>query len=186
MSSSFSDFTKNRIDLQAVGYEQDGTISSYTIDDGLVIIPIQGPIGTSPVVARIHAPFTTRTTSGSAVKKNAPPLIPAPANTATGHIFIGGSIDLPAPNVTGTPQQLYGVKYTYNFLVPTHIKIAGAGKLLFDSHPYMSGVDILGNIPPDVNPANNTDANAKMGYMWNTWTGAFFDLEKFTTNRMLG
>ena len=173
------------LDLQAGNYEQAGTNSTYAIDDGKVVFPVQGPEGTPPVVLSIHAPYTKRRTTGNVVKRGSPGLIPPPADTRTGHIFTSGTITVPSPSLSGTNQQVFATSFVYDYVLPAHLK--DTGKILFDALPYYSAVDLLGNIPEDANQQLLTDPdNLGMGGMWTPWRGAYYNLGDFTSQRLLG
>lgn len=176
------DFTKDRADIQAtyVPSADSGCESRYELYEGLLVIPILGDPTDAPVTVRVHSPFTIRRSAFSYTKGASPPLIPSPANTRTGHTFLSGTISIPAPGGSAEGNLNYKVSGYYSFVLPEHTTING--KLMFDAHPFPTGVDLLGVVSPGHTDAPDLD----YGGFYNTWKNQYYDLNLLASNRILG
>jgi hypothetical protein len=156
-----------------------GCESTYEMYEGLLVIPILGDPLDAPVVVRVHSPFTLRRVNYSYSKGAAPPLIPAPGPTRSNHQFLSGSISVPAPSASAEGTLNFRASGRYNYVLPTHLP--EGGKIMFDAHPYPSGVDMLGaaNSPQDPN-------DPEFGGFYNTWKSQYFDLNELVSGRILG
>lgn len=166
--------------FRATGRElEDYCESEYTLHDGTLLMPVMGDSTQTPVVVRIHPPYTTRKASFRYSNTKAPPLVPPPGDTrpngidtsltAVGDTYLGGSLTLPAPIQNANTDLVYKITGSYNFLVANDVRMNG--KMRFDSHNYPSLVDFLGAIdPPDED----------------TWTSPYYDLNLLASARILG
>ena len=177
------DLTRERVDIQAtyIPNLNSGCESRYELHEGLLVIPVLGEPTDPPVIARIHSPYTTRVSGFSYAKVAAPPQIPSPGNTRTGHMFLGGSISLPAPSTSGEGILTYATSGLYNFVLPTHATTSGK-TIMFDAHPYPSGVDMLGATQSQ----SDNPADPEYGQFYNSWQYQYFALDKLTSFRILG
>lgn len=144
-ASTYEEARLDLIDLQAHRYRKSHLESMYTRDRGLLVIPVMGPVGTAPVVARVHAPVATRRVEFEYIKQNAPPVFPAAADTTSGDTILDETIVFPAPSMNPENQLMFGVRGVYEFVQ------AGDGRgpedqFPIDSHPFPTNVDMLGQI----------------------------------------
>lgn len=156
-----------------------GCESRYELHEGLLVIPILGDPLDTPVVVRVHSPFTIRRATFSYAKAASPPLIPSPGDTRTNHTFLSGAISVAAPGGSSEGTLTYKASGNYTFLRPQHVTVDG--KIMFDAHPFLSGVDELG---AENSPADPTDPD--FGGYYNTWKSQYFDLASFSSARILG
>lgn len=181
------DLSVQRIDtMMTYSHDESGAESDYAFHEGLRAIPVMGPVGTPPVVVRVHSPYTTRTSDWRYSKGGSPPLVPSPGDTASGHTFMGGSMALAAPGgASGSDGALmFHAKGSYDFVLPQHATVDG--KIYFDAHPWVSGIDLLGRVDPAVLQAKDMERSKALGYQYNTWTSPFFDLDILASQRILG
>lgn len=157
--------------------QDSGCESIYEMREGLLVIPILGSPTDAPVVVRVHSPYTVRKSAFSYTKNGAPPYIPSPGDTRSGYTFLGGHISIPAPGVFGNEVQ-YKVSGMYNFVGQSSIR--ETGKILWDAHPFISAIDAMSAY----NTAPQRD-NQYGGY-YNSWNGQYFELDTFSSNRILG
>ncbi len=181
--------TRELADIQStyIPLPDSGCESRYTLKEGLLVIPILGDPEDAPVVVRVHSPYTVRSSGFNYTKGGAPPLVPAPGNTRTGHIFLGGSIGVPAPGAAGDGTMTFRASGMYNFVLPAHATIDG--KLMFDAHPYPSGIDMLQsyNRPTGDNPLSGSGiTDDELGNYYNSWQSQYFDLGILSSFRILG
>ena len=177
------DLANHVYDEDLTGIIEDGTISDYCLHEGLLEIPIMGPVGTPPVVVRTHAPYTTRKVDFRMTRNKMPPVIPVPGDTPSkgsaigGDIYLGGDIKLSSPRKDSEGYLIYSVAGTYNFVSPVDAR--EHGKLRFDARSFLSEVDFLGyyNINPKKIAAND---------IGDVWQLPYFDLNLLASARILG
>lgn len=170
-------------DRDLTGLVEDGTTSDYCLHEGLLEIPVMGPVGTAPVVVRTHAAYTTRKADFRMVRNKRPPVIPTPGDTLAksssvkGDIYLGGHIKLNSPTKDSEGYLVYTVSGTYNFVSPVDAR--EHGKLRFDARSFVSEVDFLGyyNINPKKIAANDVG---------DVWQLPYFDLNLLGSARILG
>ena len=97
---------KDAIDIQSEMYESGQNSSSYNRDEGLLVLPVMGPVGTPPKRIRVHAPIGYRTVRWAYKKRATPPFIPSMADTPSGDIFLGGDVVMNTPDLGGSQNQL--------------------------------------------------------------------------------
>src|SRR4051812_40541949 len=96
-AATFEEARADLVDLQAHKYRAGSALeSSYERNRGLLVIPVMGPAGTAPVVARVHAPYGVRTVEFAYAKQDAPPLMPAAADTNSGDTILSEGHTFPA------------------------------------------------------------------------------------------
>ncbi len=173
------DLTAERTDAQQTQYTKSAAGSTYHFNPGLRYVPVIGPEGTPPVVVRVFAGYTSREAAFDYTKATAPPLIPSPGNTRSGHIFLGGSLTIPSPGTSGDGEMIFAASGTYAYVCPLDLRTNG--KIQFDAFPFITGVDLLGHVPE-----NTETSDEDFGYYQRAWTSPFFDLTKLTTTRILG
>lgn len=96
--SSYGTIT-DRLDVPSryVDYRGD---SSFTVDRGVIPIPLAGPDGSAPVLVKVHAEIGYRTTDVTAAKFGAPPVLPAACDTPSGDMILGCSYDYFMPQIS--------------------------------------------------------------------------------------
>ena len=160
---------------------EDRCESEYVLHDGTRVIPVMGDSTQTPVVVRLHPPYTTRKASFRYMAAKIPPLIPppgdtqphqtaSPGDTIPGDTYLGGFLIIPAPIQNANEDLVYEVAGSYNFLVTKDVRTYG--KMRFDAHGYASFTDFLGHV------------QAKPGDP--TWTNPYFDLNQLSSARILG
>lgn len=174
------DFTKDNNDLQGtyIPLADSGCISSYELHEGVLVVPVLGDPTKPPFIGRVHSPYTIRRMRYKQAKSNAPPLIPPPATTRSGHQFLGGSISIPAPGPSENGM-IFQVTCDYNFVVPTHT--TQSGKIMWDAHPYATGIDMWGS-----ELTGQISSDPELGGYYNTWNSQYFELDKLTSQKILG
>jgi len=155
------------------GTVEDKCTSDYILHEGVRVIPVMGPVGTPPVKVRMHAPYTMRNSNFSYVRSKTPPAVPMPADTPSGHTYLGGHIEVPAPSVDSQASIIYTVKGSYSFVLPADLR--EGGKIMFDRHSHRSIVDFLGYF------YLNTDPKVD-----DTWNFPSLDLNYLASSRILG
>jgi hypothetical protein len=71
----------------------------------------------------------------------------------------------------------------YNFVLPQHSTVEG--KIMFDAHPYATGVDMLQREYVQ-NPDPTGGMDSALGGYYNGWTSQYFDLDRLSSYRILG
>ncbi len=176
------DTTKEYGDSQVtyIPTPESGCVSSYELHEGLVVIPILGDPEDTPVIARVHSAFTIRRVQFSYSKGAAPPLIPPPGGTTrSGYQFLSGKLSIAAPGGSAEGTLTYTASGFYNYVAPRHVTIDG--KIMFDAHPFPSGVDRLG-----ADNGSQGPADIETGGFYNTWKSQYFDLNILSSARILG
>lgn len=134
----------NLFDLQVDRYrDQASTVSSYSRDRGLLVIPVMGPAGTAPIIARVHAPYATRTVKINYSKHGSPPMFPALTDTPSGDTLLAENLDLPAPIVDQQGRLVYGISGELVFVQPLGGRTQGSN-FPIDRHPFPTPIDLLG------------------------------------------
>lgn len=155
------------------GFIEDECESEYELHEGLLVIPVMGDSTQTPVVIRLHPPYTTRKSDFRYARTRTPPVVPAPGDTPRGDMYLGGHLAVMSPTQNGISDLVYRVKGGYNFLVLSDVKTNGM--IQFDKHGYQSRVDLLGYFK--LNPDPNVD---------DTWNSPYFDLNDLASARILG
>lgn len=168
------DFT----DLQIDRYRDTATIrSSYQRDHGLLVIPVMGPAGTAPVVARVHAPYGTRTTSFNYSKHGSPPLMPSLEDTSSGDVLLAADLSFPAPITDQSGTLIYGAEGELMFVQPLGGRAQGDSFVL-DRHPFPTKVDILGAYP-------SPEMSFPSSIMFGEWNSGSVDTAKLTSSGLV-
>lgn len=152
------------------GIHRDECTSRYQMDEGLEVIPVMGPRDTPPVVVRLHAAYTVRKSTFNYGRSKAPPVIPVPGDTPSGHTFLGGTLAVAAPTPDAYGNLSYRAGGEYMFVLPSDLR--EYGKIRFDAHGYRSKVDFLGFLD-----LKETDVD---------WNSPNFDLNILGSARILG
>jgi hypothetical protein len=136
----------DRYDVQYNSYRKVEVNSSYRRTLGLLTIPVMGPAGTAPVVARVHAPYGTRVSNFDLVKAGAPPVFPKQADTESGDILLGATVSVPAPVLDGEGEAVYQMVGQHVYVQPLGGRKEDS-TIKFDGLPFFSIVDMM--IEPD-------------------------------------
>jgi hypothetical protein len=151
--------------------------SNYVLHEGLRIIPVMGGPDELPVIVRVHAPYTERKVDFQYAHTHRPPLIPTPADTLTGDVYLGGNIQSVAPTADSQGYLVFGVQGGYRYLCRRELR--QEGRFRFDAHGYFSAVDILGWYNVNPNPKFPQDVG-------DCWQSPYFDLNQLVSARILG
>lgn len=161
------------------GILEDECESEYELHDGTLVMPVMGDSTQTPVVVRLHPPYTTRKVRFQYIRTKTPPLIPPPADTrpngidgadtVPGATYLGGDIALPAPKQNSDGELVYKVRGKYDYLVTKDVRTHG--QMRFDAHGYLSLVDFLGYF---------SDQDGE------TWSSPYFDFNFLGSARILG
>ncbi len=175
------------VDKQRDNYRHASIKSSYTSDDGILVIPVMGPVGTPPVMARVHAPIGYRTTEYHASKQGSPPVYPAQYDTPSGDIMLSSSVEIPGPVEDSQGKLVFGVRTVYNFvqgleyLEDGTLYRSGPRKtedwFPLDKLPFLSMTDTLGAVDRQASGENQG------GY--NTWNAPLVDSRVLGSYRMI-
>lgn len=146
-------------------------------------MPVMGDSTQTPVIVRLHPPYTTRRAEFRYSQPRIPPLVPPPGDTqpngvvsnGLGDTYMGGNLVVHAPIQNSNGDLVYKVTGGYNFLVTNDVRLHG--KVRFDAHTYLSKVDFLGQMQPP----NDVifEANPE-------WLSPYFDLNELASSRILG
>jgi hypothetical protein len=120
-----------------------------------------GPIGTRPVVVRVHASVGYRSVQFEYAKQLQPPLFPAPADTDSGDTILSSSLVFPVPRINESGDLTFGVSGEYVFVQPG----GGRGtedKFPIDKHPFVSPIDVI-----DKYPGPYGDPEVDVTWQWN-------------------
>ncbi len=98
------------VDSQSGLYDQNVQIHTYDRDDGLLVLPVAGPLnadGSSPPprVIRTHAPYGYRQVNFSSTKRGAAPVLPAMIDTPSGDKFLSAELTIATPTIGGNNAQ---------------------------------------------------------------------------------
>lgn len=168
----------NRLDLQSVNYRQSKLESTYTRNEGLLVIPVMGPEGTAPAIVRVHAPYGVRAADFSYQKQASPPMFPSIVDTPSGDILLGATLNMPAPITDQQQNLVYGVRGTYEYVQPLGGRTQD-DPFPIDSHPFATKVDMLGEVQ-----INITDPNVLASFgQWNEDT---VDTSILTADKLIG
>jgi len=149
-------------DGYAQAYRHSASESSYKRNEGLLVIPVMGPAGTAPVVARVHAPYGVREFSFEYAKDRIPPLFPAQATTDSGDTILASVIQFPTPRPNHNGDLTYGVSGTYSYVQPLGGRSTEDG-FPIDKLPFVSAIDVLEAMPPP----KGSDMIENMNWRWN-------------------
>lgn len=110
----------NNKDAQPEFYYEYKQGNEYTYDSGKCVLPVAGPDGTPPRVIKTHAVIGRRSMSVTALKPDAPPVIPKMGyDTKEGDVFLGGGLYLPLPQINGNQNGFnYRASAQYEFIQP--------------------------------------------------------------------
>lgn len=127
---------------------------SHAYNEGLVVLPVAGPLGTPASVVRINAPIEYRSIAWSAARLGGAPRVPSwkafinPSNNNLNLIFLGGQRTADIPTPTGNSQQRWIIiagQYTYGLVNPEGLdSVFQLGKM-----PWETGDTSINDIPPD-------------------------------------
>lgn len=92
-------------------YDLDGR---YETDNGLLIVPVGGPVGTPPVLMRMHAGYTTRNVAWTIERMGAKPVLPSVSTGNSNEILAYRSVTVAAP-LLGTNNQVYRASGLYTY-----------------------------------------------------------------------
>lgn len=168
----------DKLDVQFNKYRDASVASSFSRDEGLLVIPVMGPAGTAPAVVRTHAPYGTRNTEFTFDKQSTPPLFPAIADTVSGDVMLGAVLVTPAPITDQQNNLVYRVRGSYHYVQP----LGGRGQgdnFPIDAYPFPTRIDTLGELKPDI---TNPDVMTALGQ----WYGQHIDTTLFTGDRIIG
>lgn len=157
------------------GTTQDACVSTYTLVEGTLAIPVMDVTAVAPVVVRVHAPYTTRKSRFEYTRTGSPPIIPAPGN-ASWYNYLGGNISVGAPATDSRGAIVYSVAGMYEFVGVEDLR--NHGKIRFDAHGALSQVDFLGY--------NSTFPEENIPNALNSWPSPYFDLTQLGSARILG
>lgn len=144
MADTFEEARADLVDFQAHKYRTGSSLeSTYHRERGLLVIPIMGPVGTAPVVARVHAPYGLRTVEFGYSKVDSPPLMPAAADTHTGDTILSETHTFPAPGTNMDGHLVFGVRGTFTYVQPLGGRTP-EDKFPIDAHPFPTAIDGLG------------------------------------------
>lgn len=104
----------NRLDeAQHRFYEQAGTENEYTIEPGVMLLPVAGT-SEAPVIVRVHSPYRRRTVRYTAKKSTTPPVLPCPTDAGP-FTFLGGTLSAPFPslNTDGRAEWAVSTEFEY-------------------------------------------------------------------------
>jgi hypothetical protein len=161
-SATFAAARQKLRDIRADAYLASAGMSTYERDEGLLVIPVMGAVGTAPVVRRVHAPIGYRQSEFSYAKDRVPPLFPAMANTTTGDLILTSELGFPTPRPNTNGDLTFGVTGRYTFVQPSEPR-GTESEFPIDKHPYVSALDILHTLPP---PTGEPDKD--MFWTWNS------------------
>lgn len=161
-SSTFAEARQKLRDSRADAYLTATGMSTWERDEGLLVVPVMGPVGTAPVVLRVHAPIGYRESEFSYAKDRVPPLFPAPANTTSGDIILTSELGFPVPRPNTNGDITFGVTGRYTFVQPAEPR-GTESEFPIDKHPFISTLDILHTLPPP-----SGDAYKDMLWTWNS------------------
>lgn len=160
--TTFEEYRADLTDPQIERYRASQGRSVYRRDSGLLVIPVMGPPGTAPIVARVHAPYGTRTETFQSAKSGMPPVFPAPADTTSGDTLLVADLEFPLPTFDQDGKPVYGVQGEYTYVQPD----GGRGpedQFPINRHPFPTMLDYLTMLP---RPKNNPVYDRV--FMWNT------------------
>lgn len=122
----------------------------HSCNEGVVVLPVAGPVGTPASVVRMHGQIEYRSIVWSAARMGGCPRVPSwkafIAANNTNVVFLGGirTASVPSPLVIGHWFILAG-KYDYSLIVPEGLESAfKLGKM-----PWESGVTYENDIPAE-------------------------------------
>lgn len=142
-SATYEEARLDLLDLQFHRYRGGGLVSRYHRSRGLLVIPVMGPAGTPPVVARTHAPIGYREVDFNYSKSGGPPVMPAAADTNSGDLILSEEHSFPAPSPDQNGRLLFGVNGHFTYVQPDGGRTPD-DTFPIDSHPFPSQVDALG------------------------------------------
>lgn len=175
--STFKQVRPDMVDFQVRNYLRSTCQSEFRREEGLLVIPVMGPEGTAPVTVRVHAPIGYRVSEFEYAKKRSPPVFPAQADTASGDKILTSDLVFPAPTADNVGILRYGVRGRYTFVQGT---VRGTeSKYQYDGHPFLNGVDVLGQLPITV-VRNIKDP------LLNIWNAAFASAPSLCSYNLLG
>lgn len=89
-------------------------------DMGLLIMPLAGSPGDSPVVIQVHSPITYRAVEWTVSRKGQRPALPSSSTGNDNELVLSKSIIPVTPLLTANNQRIYRTsgRYEYVFLVP--------------------------------------------------------------------
>lgn len=150
--------------VQASLYDEYAIQNDYELAEGVFALPLaQMPPGTasggdgtladwSPVVlVRAHAPHRVRRMSFSVVKKQAPPVLPRPAD-AGAFKFVGGGISAPVPTM-GPDQSNFNWRVAGQYVFVEDVVSRPEDGLVLGMQPWayqsqVENITALGGTPP--------------------------------------
>ena len=142
LRATYNQGTPDLYDFQAHRYRTSKGESTYSRDDGILVIPVMGPDGTAPVTVKTHASIGFRVYTFEQVKDGTPPLLPAMADTPSGDVFLGSTISFPTPGQNMKNDLRFGQRGEYTYL---QAEVRGSTSVFpIDRHPMPTMIDSLG------------------------------------------
>jgi hypothetical protein len=193
-------------------YKHYNVADGYNIDPGVMILPLAVDEPTDPVeraafvpfeVVRAHAPIMYRTTPFDAVKDNAPPKVPQPADTGA-FVFLSGDLLFQGGRLsTDGLNSTWEVGGEYAFAMAGSVSLALETGLVKQSRPiptevgkYLQSQYAGGQGPGDLVIANAGN-DVKSGYVeslsvsftgssYTYWSTSFFPGKFFDSTMLNG
>jgi hypothetical protein len=155
--------TRQKIrDQAAFAYQQAVNFDTYQRFKGVQPIPVMGPVGTPPVLARVHAPYGIRKAEFEYARDRVPPPVPAPADSDSGDTILSAEYVFPTPRVNANGSLTYGVKGELVFVQP----LDGRGtesEFPMSLHPFVSPLDAV-----HTKPGPSGDGEDDLTWQWNS------------------
>lgn len=184
MADTFEEARPDRRDLQFHRYRGGSElVSRYNRDRGLLVIPVMGPAGTPPVVARVHAPVGYREVNFAYAKSGGPPLMPAAADTQSGDTILSEQHEFPAPGVGQDGRLMFGVRGSFLYVQPYGGRTP-EDSFPIDAHPFPSPVDALGEF--DMSGLDNVPASFMSRTIHGTYNQQVVDSRLLSSYKIIG
>lgn len=140
----------------------------YTVDEGLLQVPVAGPAGTPCEIVRLHGGKGQRTLSFAAQRTGALPELPTPVPQSANEVLAGLNIKPAVPSLMADGNAVTRVEgqYVHFLLTPLdHTKILPMGSAPYDTNTgstylltpnyfTVHGVPVTPKNPPQTPPAN--------------------------------
>lgn len=115
---ALQNFLASETDAEGQKYVTEETSSDdeYIRNEGYLVLPVAGPVGTPPKVVRLHAPFGIRKHHFKVAKEVVPPIMPAIGDTQSGDMFLGAGFSVTATMAGSQQAYAFGGSGTYSYV----------------------------------------------------------------------